>query len=92
VSVALQHVGEFYTDNFQNPRKASPNPNRTVDAYTVVHGWIAYRVPIGALGKDLEARVQVNNLFNAYYATHGEGDEFFPAADRNIFASLRLDL
>jgi outer membrane receptor protein involved in Fe transport len=92
VSVALQHVGEFYTDNFQNPGKASPNPNRTVDAYTVVHGWIAYRVPIGALGKDLEARVQVNNLFNAYYATHGEGDEFFPAADRNIFASLRLDL
>jgi iron complex outermembrane receptor protein len=92
VSVALQHVGEFYTDNFQNPGKASPNPNRTVDAYTVVHGWIAYRVPIGALGKDLEARVQVNNLFNAYYATHGEGDEFFPAADRNVFASLRLDL
>ncbi|MEK6755183.1 MAG: TonB-dependent receptor, partial [Bacteroidota bacterium] len=71
ISVALQHVGEFYTDNFQNPRKATPAANRMLDAYTVVHGWIAYRLPIDALGKELEARVQVNNLFNTYYATHG---------------------
>jgi len=92
VSLALQHVGEFYTDNFQNPRKATPHPSRTVDAYTVVSGWCGYRLPIGSIGKQLEARVQVNNLLNLYYATHGEGAEFFPAAERNVFASLRIDL
>lgn len=92
LSLALQHVGEFYTDNFQNPRKAAPDPNRTVDAYTVVSGWIGYRLPFEPVGKQLEARVQVNNLLNLCYATHGEGGEFFPAAERNVFASLRIDL
>lgn len=92
VSLSLQHVGEFYTDNFQNPRRAAPDPNRTVDAYTVVNGWISCRLPIEPLGKELEARLQVNNVLNAFYASHGEGAEFFPAAERNFFASLRIDL
>lgn len=89
-SLSIQHVGEFYTDNFQSSN--NPNPARTVDAYTVVHGWISYKLPIQPLGQELEVRFQVNNLFNKYYAAHGEGGEFFPAADRNIFASLRLNL
>ena len=41
---------------------------------------------------DFQTWVQVNNLFNAYYASHAEGDEFYPAALRNVFASLRIDL
>ncbi|MFH0990642.1 MAG: TonB-dependent receptor [bacterium] len=89
-SLALQHVGEFATDNFQRPGKA--NPDRMVDAYTVVHGWLSYRLNIQPVGQELELKLQVNNLFNSFYAAHGEGDEFFPAADRNLFASLRIKL
>ena len=92
LSVLLQHVGEFYTDNFQNPRARTPDPARTVDAATVMHAWVSFRPALGSLLRNLEIQVQVNNVFNKIYASHGEGDEFFPAAERNIFASLRLGL
>ncbi len=92
LSLSLQHVGKFYTDNFQNPGKGIEDPNRTVDAYTVVNAWFAYRLPVIASLRHLELRVQVNNLFNAIYASNGESDQFYPAAERNAFASLRIDL
>ncbi len=90
MSLALQHVGESYSDNFQSPGKA--DPGKTVDPYTIVNGWFSYRFSIEPIGREVEARVQMNNLFNAYYASHAEGDEFYPAALRNVFASLRIDL
>jgi iron complex outermembrane receptor protein len=40
----------------------------------------------------IELRLQVNNLFDALYALYGVGDEFFPAAERNFFASLKVEL
>jgi iron complex outermembrane receptor protein len=100
VSLSLQHVGEFYTDNNQSPetraldlgQTRAPDPGRTVDAYTVVHAWLSVKLPTTSLARTLEFQVQVNNLFNRIYASHGEGDEFYPAAERNIFASLRLGL
>jgi iron complex outermembrane receptor protein len=90
VSLALQHVGESYSDNFQSPGKA--DAAKTVDAYTVVNGWCSYRFNIAPIGREVEARIQANNLFNVCYASHAEGDEFYPAALRNVFASLRIDL
>jgi iron complex outermembrane receptor protein len=90
MSVALQHVGESYSDNYQSPGNA--DPGKTVNPFTVVNGWWSYRFNIEPVGREVEARVQVNNLFNVYYANHAEGDEFYPAALRNVFASLRFDL
>jgi outer membrane receptor protein involved in Fe transport len=92
VSMSLQHVGEFYTDNFQNPGAGRTDPTRTVDAYSVVHAWLTYELPTEPFGQSVEARLQITNLFNRIYASHGEGDQFFPAAERNIFASLRVRL
>lgn len=89
-ALSVQSVGEFYTDNFQ--QSSNTDPNRTVNAYHVVHGWIGYKPPITLLGRSLEARVQVNNLLNEIYASHGEGDDFFPAAERNVFATIILTL
>ena len=90
MSLSLQHVGASYSDNHQSPGNA--DPARTVDPYTVVNGWFSYRFNIQPIGREVEARVQVNNLFNVYYASHADDDEFFPAALRNVFASLRIDL
>ncbi len=91
-SLSLQHVGEFYSDNYQNPGKATPDPERTVSAYTVVNGWVAYKfIPPGLL-QSAEISVQVNNLFNRIYVSNAEGDQFYPAAERGFFASLRFDL
>ncbi len=90
-TLSLQHVGSFSTDNFQNPGRGATDPSRTLDAYTVLHAWLSYRTPV-PFGQELELRLQVNNLLNAIYASHGEGDDFFPAAERNIFASIKLNL
>jgi iron complex outermembrane receptor protein len=84
-SVSLQHVGAFYTDNFENP-------NRKNDAYTVVHALLGVRWKELWGLHGIEFRIQVNNLFDALYASYGVGDEFFPAAERNLFASVKVEL
>ena len=89
--LSMQHVGDFYTDNAQDPDNGSTDPGRTVDAYTVFHAWVNYRLPL-EFAHSVEVRVQVNNLFDTIYASHGEGGDFFPAATRNIFASLQITL
>jgi len=91
-SVSLQRVGEFYSDNFQNPGKGTPDRQRTISASTVVHAWVALRLPLALFVQSAEVSLQANNLFNRIYAGNGEGDEFYPAAERNFFASLRFDL
>ncbi len=89
LGIAMQHVGKSYTDNFQNV--STPNLEKTVDAYTVWNGWLAYEPPVSST-PGIGFQVQVNNIFDLLYASHGEGDEFFPAADRNIFASVKVNL
>ncbi|MGH2568472.1 MAG: TonB-dependent receptor domain-containing protein, partial [Bacteroidota bacterium] len=84
-SLSLRHVGEQFTDNFENP-------NRNVDAYTVFNFIVGIRLNDIGEFNGLEVRLQVNNLFDALYAAHGVGDEFFPAAERNVFASLKVEL
>ena len=91
-TLMMQHVGRFFTDNFQNPGSRAADPARTVDAYTVFNGWLSYQIPVGAMGHSVEVRLQVNNILNKLYFAHGEGGDFFPAATRNIFASLQISL
>ena len=84
-SLAAQHVGESFTDNFEDPE-------RKVDPYTVFNFLAGVKFPQVAGLKDIELRFQINNLLDALYASHGEGYEFFPAAERNVFASLKVNL
>ncbi|HTY38262.1 MAG TPA: TonB-dependent receptor [Bacteroidota bacterium] len=91
-SFAVQHVGEFYSDNYQNSGTGKTDPASTVSAYTVAQASVSYRVPLMPLARFVEFQVQVNNVFNKIYAANAEGDEFYPAAERNFFASLKFDL
>jgi len=91
-SLSLQHVGEFYSDNFQNSGSGKTDPARTISAYTVAQATLAYRFPLAPLAQSVEMSLQANNLFNRIYASNGEGEEFYPAAVRNFFASLKFDL
>ncbi|HEY4613597.1 MAG TPA: TonB-dependent receptor, partial [Bacteroidota bacterium] len=84
-SLAMQHVGAQYTDNFENE-------SRMVDAFTVVNLIAGIRVQPAAGLNGLELRFQINNLFDTLYAAYGVGDEFFPAAERNFFASVKVEL
>ncbi|MCX6133216.1 MAG: TonB-dependent receptor [Ignavibacteriales bacterium] len=91
-SLSIQHVGEFYSDNFQSSSKGRTDPGRTISAYTVVHASLTYRLRLVPVVQSVEISAQANNLFNRMYAANGEGGEFYPAAERNYFASLKFDL
>lgn len=83
-SMTAKYVGEFYTDNFEN----ASNKN---DAYTVCNVELSYGFPHVA-GLALELHGDVQNLFNRYYFMSGEGDAFFPAAERNYVLGARITL
>ena len=81
-SLAAQYVGPFYTDNFRDPA------NRT-DGSLVCGALLLYRMgPVA--GADLELRAEARNLFDVYYFAGGEGNAFFPGAERNLLVGARL--
>lgn len=83
-SLLAKYVGSFYTDNFKNEY----NKN---DAYTVFNAEILYRLP-RVFDTELTVRGEVRNLFNNLYLASGEGNAFFPAAERNYLIGLTLNL
>ena len=84
LALAMQHAGKKYTDNF------GPAPEHTVEAYTVFHGAASYEgAGLGLPGLTLQMHVQ--NLFDRLYVLHGEGADFFPAAERQIFVNARYE-
>jgi iron complex outermembrane recepter protein len=84
-SLALQFVGKQYTDNFKNEQN-------TVDPYTVFNGMMDYTFTRGSRLGGLSLQLHVQNLFDKLYIMHGEGGEFFPAAERQIFVNAKYEL
>ncbi len=97
-SLALQYVGPQYTDNSQDSRndptlRQSPGYDALkVDAYTAVNLGFAYDLSRFTGATRFEIRLDINNLFDRLYETHGEGASFFPAATRNVFVWTKIDL
>jgi iron complex outermembrane receptor protein len=104
VSAIGKYVGEFRTDNFADMLK---NDGRIIsslrkkgeyyednknDAYFVLNADISYSLKKVLSFNNINFRMQINNLLNELYSSSGEGREFFPAAERNIFIGLELDL
>lgn len=97
-SLSLRYVGTQYTDNSednrQNPQlRQQPgyDPLR-VEPYTVVDLGLAYDIGRWVGVDRVELRLDVNNLFDRLYETHGEGASFFPAATRNVFLWTRIEM
>jgi iron complex outermembrane receptor protein len=83
-SIDAKYVGDFYTDNTKNNLLKN-------DAYTVVNALVSYRITLGT-GMFLTVRGEVRNLLDALYTMSGEGQEFFPAAERNYIIGMSLQL
>ncbi|MFZ0390019.1 MAG: TonB-dependent receptor [Calditrichia bacterium] len=84
-SLVMRHVGKQFTDNFENEAN-------TVDAYTVFHGSLGYDITALPGLSLLNLQLHVRNIFDTLYITHGEGDQFFPAAERHLFVNARFEL
>jgi len=83
-SLLVKYVGSFYTDNFKNE-------NNKNDAYTVLNFETLYTLTnIG--DAELSLRGEVRNLLNRLYTQSGEGNAFFPAAERNYLVGLTVQL
>ena len=83
-AVIAKYVGPFYTDNFNN----SVNMN---DAYSVLNIELLYTLPmIGDAA--ITVRGEVRNLLNTLYMQNGEGNAFFPAAERNYLTGISVQL
>ncbi|MGH1365113.1 MAG: TonB-dependent receptor [Calditrichia bacterium] len=83
-SVGMKHVGEQFVD--LNPVKEG---NNTVDSYTVFDAVLGSN--FGQNGIFFQLHVQ--NLFDSLYITRGDGaDNFFPAAERQVFLNMRVEL
>ena len=82
-SINGKYVGKQYTTNLED---LGP----FVDPY---HTWstrIGYTLQ--ASQSEFRLVLTVNNVFDALYATHGEGEDFFPAAPRNFSVGLDYSL
>ncbi|MCZ6776385.1 MAG: TonB-dependent receptor, partial [Ignavibacteria bacterium] len=83
ISWSGRYVGKLYTDNFKDEAN-------TVDPFFVSDAWTSYTFAHVIDNVDVEAKLQVNNIFNRLYAAYGEGDAFFVGADRNVFFNLAI--
>lgn len=84
LSGSWKYVGSFFTDNTENDAHVN-------DAYAVLNGEARYRFRLpGDVG--LVVRGEARNALNSFYTAGGEGESFFPAAERNYILGLILDL
>ena len=83
-SLDAKYVGAFYTDNTKSDLAKN-------DAYIVFNASALYRFTFGS-GVYLTVRGEVRNLLNKLYTMTGEGQEFYPAAERNYVLGLALQL
>jgi len=83
-SILAKYVGSFYTDNYEN----SANQN---DAYLVLDLSMLYHIPQFSTF-DLTIRGEIQNLLNRFYFAEGQGNAFYPAAERNLLIGLSVHL
>ena len=83
-AATAKHVGAFYTDNFKNPLHKN-------DAYSVFNAEVTYQLP-ELLKTVFTVRGEVRNMFNLLYTMSGDGDQFFPAAERNYIVGITAQL
>jgi iron complex outermembrane receptor protein len=83
-SLDTKYVGSFYTDNTQSDTREN-------DAFVVCNASVSCRF---ALASDVMITVhgEVRNLFDRLYTMSGQGQEFFPAAERNYVLGMSLQL
>ena len=83
-SLISKYVGSFYTDNFKDE-------NNKNDNYSVFNLEVLYHIPSFA-EINITMRGEVRNIMNRLYFMTGEGNAFFPAAERNYLIGVTATL
>ena len=83
-SLDTKYVGSFYTDNTQSETREN-------DAYVVCNASVSCRFALES-NVIMTVHGDVRNLFDRLYTMSGQGQEFFPAAERNYVLGISLQL
>ena len=88
--IEMHHTGKFFTNNAQTYSNVN-DPDFTVEAFALLAAKVEYSFSLS--NTNITASVDIQNLTNAKVLTTGNGaDNFFPAAERSYFASLKIGL
>ena len=87
----LKYVGGYYTDNFGNILGITDYDNK-LDAYFVSNALFSYQTNANPVFNSVKMFLQINNIFDSLYAAYGTGNEFFPAAERNITMGIKVEI
>lgn len=98
-SLTAKYVGEMYSDNFGNnialynqQGAGIGYADNKIEAYAVLNATISYSLQHVLSLQSIRAQLHINNLTNNLYAASANGAEFFPAAERNWYLGLQLNL
>ncbi len=83
-TLSVKYVGSFHTDNFNDPHNLN-------DAYAVADCMVLYR-GMRAGGVEWTLRAEAHNIFNRLYLLSGDGNAFFPAAERNYLLGISVHI
>jgi iron complex outermembrane receptor protein len=83
-SADAKYVGPFHTDNTADARRRN-------SPWWAANGCVRVRAS-GPAGGTFDVRFEVRNIFNRLYFQNGEGDSFFPAAERNYLVGVAATL
>jgi iron complex outermembrane receptor protein len=95
-----KYVGEFFSDNYDNnlenylqafPGFVSYSDNVN-EAYFVSDFFASYEFDLLNALTPWKVFIQLNNIFDNLYSAYAIGKEFFPAAERNWLAGIRVGL
>ncbi len=83
-SLLAKYVGAFQTDNFNIATNAT-------DAYALLNAEVVTAFP-RFCGTEITLRAEVRNILNTLYLASGEGNSFFPGAERNVLLGMTVHL
>jgi len=96
------NVGSFKTDNFGDMLMTSQDlkdylgygyyTDNNLDSYNVLNAHLSYTFKNVISLQWIRLRASVNNALNSLYNAGGEGKDFFPAAERNVYFSVELGI
>ena len=88
----LQMISKYVGDQYMDNRNIDASK---LEAYFIENAFISYKLPIKKAFKNIEMRLQINNLFNKKYASNGYmwGDDpyYYSQAGRNFLLGLTAD-
>lgn len=97
--VTAKYVGEMRSDNFgenisyyQSLGAEINYADNRVDPYYVLNANMSYQMNNVLSLTSLRLQLQINNLTNNLFAAGANGQEFFPAAERNWYMGIEVEL